>query len=68
MTGKNITRMDLADATYQKVGLSRTESADLIGQVLEGISASLTVAENVKLPASASSLYATGQQNVRAAT
>ena len=44
------------------------ESADLIGQVLEGISASLPVAENVKLSASASSLYATGQQNVWAAT
>jgi integration host factor subunit alpha len=49
MAGKNITRMDLADAVYHKVGLSRTESAQLVGQVLEEISASLTVGENVKL-------------------
>jgi hypothetical protein len=48
MTGKNTTPMDLADAVYQKVGLSRMESADLVGQVLGGISASLTEAESVK--------------------
>ena len=49
MTGKNITRIDLADAIYHKVGLSHTGSADLVGQVLEAFSASLTVAGNVKL-------------------
>lgn len=49
MAGKNITRMDLADAVYHKVGLSQTESAQLVGQVLEEISASLAASENVKL-------------------
>jgi integration host factor subunit alpha len=49
MAGKNITRMDLADAVYQKVGLSRTESAELVGMVLEEIAASLAAGENVKL-------------------
>ena len=29
MTGKTVTRADLCEAVYQKVGLSRTESATL---------------------------------------
>ena len=49
MAGKNITRMDLADAVYRDVGLSRAESAELVGQVLEEISASLAAGESVKL-------------------
>lgn len=49
MTGRTIIRRDLAGAVCHKVGLSRTESADLGGQVLEEISASLAVAANVKL-------------------
>ena len=30
MTGKTVTRADLCEAVYQKVGLSRTESATLV--------------------------------------
>ncbi len=30
MGGKTLTRADLAEAVYRKVGLSRTESADLV--------------------------------------
>jgi integration host factor subunit alpha len=48
MTGKNILRLDLAAAVYNEVSLSRTDAADLGGQVLEEISASLAVAANVK--------------------
>ena len=34
MGGKTVTRADLCEAVYQKVGLSRTESADLVELVL----------------------------------
>ena len=33
MTGKTVTRADLCEAVYQKVGLSRTESAGLVEAV-----------------------------------
>jgi integration host factor subunit alpha len=46
---ENVTRADLAETVYQKVGLSRAESAELIGLVLEEISAALAAGENVKL-------------------
>jgi integration host factor subunit alpha len=49
MAGKSITRADLADAVYQNVGLSRTESADLVEQVLREICTTLASGENVKL-------------------
>ena len=37
MTGKTVTRADLCEAVYQKVGLSRTESATLVELVLKEI-------------------------------
>src|SRR3974390_1869468 len=37
MTGKTVTRADLCEAVYQKVGLSRTESAALGELGLKGI-------------------------------
>jgi len=49
MTRKNVTRMDLAEAVYEKVGLSRVEATDLVGQVIEGISSALAAGENVRL-------------------
>ena len=49
MTGKTITRADLCEAVYQKVGLSRTESADLVEMVLGEISDCLVEGESVKL-------------------
>lgn len=49
MTGKTITRADLCEAVYQKVGLSRTESADLVEMVLGEISDCLVGGESVKL-------------------
>jgi integration host factor subunit alpha len=49
MTNKTVTRADLAEAVYQAVGLSRTESADLVERVLDLISDSLVAGENVKL-------------------
>ncbi len=49
MGGKTITRADLCEAVYQKVGLSRTESADLVEMVLDEISDCLVRGEAVKL-------------------
>jgi integration host factor subunit alpha len=49
MTGRTITRADLSEAVYQKVGLSRTESSALVELVLSQICESLTGGETVKL-------------------
>ncbi len=49
MTGKTLTRADLAEALVRKVGLPRNESQDLVELVLNEISATLSRGENVKL-------------------
>ena len=49
MTGKTLTRADLADAVVQRVGLPRNESADLVEKVLDEIIGSLERGESVKL-------------------
>lgn len=49
MTDRTITRADLAEAVYHKAGLSRSESADLVSQVLSGICDCLAAGESVKL-------------------
>ena len=49
MTGKTVTRADLCEAVYQKVGLSRTESAALVELVLGEITNCLERGETVKL-------------------
>ncbi len=49
MSGKTLTRADLSEAVYQKVGLPRNESADLVETVLKEITGSLENGETVKL-------------------
>ena len=49
MDQKTITRADLAEAVYRSVGLSRTESADLVERILELLSDALVDGEAVKL-------------------
>ena len=49
MAGRTVTRADLSEAVYQKVGLSRTESAAMVELVLSQICESLTAGETVKL-------------------
>lgn len=46
---RTVTRADLAEAVYQKVGLSRTESAALVEMVLDEMSDSIARGETVKL-------------------
>lgn len=49
MTEKNITRAELAEAVYHEVGLSSSESAKLLEQVLDEISKALERGDTVKL-------------------
>jgi len=49
MTGKTLTRADLAEAVYRRVGLSRTESAELVESVLGEICDAIVRGETVKL-------------------
>lgn len=49
MAGKTVTRADLCEAVYQRVGLSRTESAQLVEAVLGEICDTLERGETVKL-------------------
>ena len=49
MGGKTVTRADLAEAVYRKVGLSRTESADLVEMVLDEVCDAIVRGETVKL-------------------
>jgi len=49
MAGQTVTRADLCEAVYQRLGLSRAESADLVEVVLKEISDCLERGEPVKL-------------------
>jgi integration host factor subunit alpha len=49
MTGRTVTRVDICDAVYRKVGLSRTESATLVELVLTEITDCVERGETVKL-------------------
>lgn len=49
MGGKTLTRADLAEAVFQKVGLPRNESADIVELVLREIVSSLERGDPVKL-------------------
>jgi len=49
MTDKTLTRMDLADAVHEEVGLSRNESADLVESVLKQMSDALAGGSSVKI-------------------
>lgn len=49
MAGRTITRADLANAVYQRVKISRAESADLLDQMLEEIVGALERGESVRI-------------------
>lgn len=49
MAGQTVTRADLCEAVYQKLGLSRAESSELVETVLREISDTLVRGETVKL-------------------
>ena len=49
MTAKTLTRMDLSEAVFREVGLSRNESAELVETILELMSSALVRGEQVKI-------------------
>ncbi len=49
MTGKTLTRADLSEAVHRQIGLSRSESADLVKSMLDMMSEHLVQGETVKL-------------------
>ncbi|MDF2143069.1 integration host factor subunit alpha [Paenirhodobacter sp. CAU 1674] len=49
MAEKTLTRMDLSEAVFREVGLSRNESAQLVESVLQHISDALAAGETVKI-------------------
>lgn len=49
MTNTTLTRMDLSEAVFREVGLSRNESAQLVESVLEEMSDALVRGEQVKI-------------------
>jgi len=49
MASKTLTRMDLSEAVFREVGLSRNESAQLVERVLDLMSDSLVAGEQVKI-------------------
>jgi len=49
MSDKTLTRMDLSEAVFREVGLSRNESAELVESVLRHMSDSLAAGETVKI-------------------
>ena len=46
---KTLTRSDLSEAVYREVGLSRTESADLVESILAHLSDALVEGDTVKI-------------------
>lgn len=49
MAGRTLTRADLSEAVHRQVGLSRTESADLVKAVLDEMVETLVKGDQVKL-------------------
>lgn len=49
MAGNTLTRADLSEAVHRQIGLSRTESSDLVKLVLDLVGDTLVSGETVKL-------------------
>ena len=49
MAGKTLTRADLSESVHRQVGLSRTESADLVKLILDTMTDSIVAGESIKL-------------------
>jgi integration host factor subunit alpha len=49
MSNKTLTRSDLTEALHRDIGLSRTESADMVNNVLDLIADELVKGNSVKL-------------------
>lgn len=63
MSEKTLTRMDLSEAVFREVGLSRNESARLVESVLQHVSDALVRGEQVKI--SAFGTFSVREKNAR---
>lgn len=63
MSEQTLTRADLAEAVYEKVGLSRSECGKLVEQILDEMSDSLVKGGSLKLSSFGS--FAVRQKNER---
>jgi integration host factor subunit alpha len=64
MTNKNVTRADLYDAVYRRVGLSRSQSSAMVELVLKEITSCLGKGETVKLASFGSFMVRTKKQRL----
>ncbi|HSM20223.1 MAG TPA: integration host factor subunit alpha, partial [Hyphomicrobiales bacterium] len=49
MAGKTLTRADLSEAVQREVGLSRTESAELVKAIIDTVAEAVVAGDRVKL-------------------
>ena len=49
MAGKTLTRADLSEAVHREVGLSRTESAELVKAIIDAVAEAVVTGDRVKL-------------------
>jgi integration host factor subunit alpha len=49
MAGRTLTRADLSEAVHRNIGLSRTESADLVKSIIGAVADALISGDRVKL-------------------
>jgi integration host factor subunit alpha len=49
VTGKTVTRSDLAEAVYREVGLSRNDSAEMVESILRHVADALVEGQTVKI-------------------
>jgi integration host factor subunit alpha len=49
MAGKTLTRADLSESVHRQVGLSRTESADLVKLILDTMADTIVAGQGIKL-------------------
>lgn len=61
---KTVTRADLAEAVFRKIGLSRAESASLVEMFLEELSSVLAGGDSVKLSSFGSFLIRSKEERV----
>ena len=64
MAGKNVTRVDLCSAAYDRVRLSRLEAMSLVEAVLDQITGTLAKGENVKLSSFGSFIVRNKRQRI----
>jgi integration host factor subunit alpha len=64
MSGKTLTRADLTEVLHREVGLSRTESADMVNAVLDLISQAAVDGNSVKLSSFGTFLVRSKRQRI----